>query len=379
MIIAISAFACSENRGSEHELGWKCVKECSAKANQVHLFTPAYVNPGIQEQLQKYGLTNVTVHLVDFSRSIYSLLEFIPFLGFQATAYAWEFRLFGSMLRRFRRNHFDLAIKSTYGSYRWPSFLWYFSKELYLDPLTGGGRFPLRFHAFFSPKAKCKELFRMFMQRVAFIDPFVLMTLLNASKLYTGNASTKSILPKFARKKCIVKKDFLQVDAKDFKMAEARNSVSLDPKVLKIFYTGKLLEWKGVMLILRALALLPREVNYTFTLMGAGPARELYENFVEKMGLNVVFVDPKTVPRCDLSYFFFAHDLFVFPTLHGESGYAPMEAKLHGMRLLTLDFSGLDDALTEGDIRIVTEGKGPDLVVQAIADAIEKLYHAIKS
>jgi len=375
---AISAFACSENRGSEHELGWKGLKECAARSTEVYLFTSATVNPYIEAQVQKHGLDNVVVHLVDFSKSVDFFLKTIPGMGYQLYAYVWEFRLFFHMRRRFRRNTFDLGIKSTYGSYRWPSFLWYFSKKLHLDPITGGGGFPHRFRCFFSPLARLKESLRMFVQRVSFLDPFVLLTLYKASQIHVGNASTKAIIPEFARKKCIVKEDFLYVDVKDFKIDEARGQMLTDPAVLKLFYTGKLLEWKGVIIILRALSCLPEDVRYTFTIMGDGPARRLYEDYVEEKGLNVVFVDPKTVPRCDLSFYFLAHDLFVFPTLHGEGGYAPMEAKLHGMRLLALDFSGLNDVMTEGDICIQTEGKSCEAVIQSIAEEIDALYRVCK-
>jgi glycosyltransferase involved in cell wall biosynthesis len=299
-------------------------------------------------------------------------------MGHQIVAYAWEFWLFYHMLRRFGKEHFDLGVKSTYGSYRWPSFLWYFSKVFHVDPLSGGGRFPIRFRRFFSPKAQRHELFRLFLQQAAFFDPFVLLTLFKANKLYAGNVATKSILPWFARKKCCVKTDFLQVNAEDFKMDEARRSVSVDPRTLKIFYTGKLLEWKGITVILEALCLLPAHVSYEFTIMGNGPARQLYADHAHREKLNVLFIDPQTVPRCNLSYYFCSHDLFAFPTLHGEAGFAPVEAKLHGMELLTLDFSGLGFALTESDICIRTEGKDCEAVVQAMAASIEEKYYRLK-
>jgi len=216
------------------------------------------------------------------------------------------------------------------------------------------------------------------MQRACFFDPFVMLTLSKANKLYAGNVATQSILPKFARQKCVVKSDFLTVEATDFKIDEARAAVSVDPQVLKLFYTGKLLEWKGVMIILKALASLPKEVRYTFTVMGNGPARQLYEDYIYKNKLNVVFIDPQTVPRCDLSFYFFAHDLFAFPTLHGEAGFAPVEAKLHGMTLLTLDFSGLAFVLTKQDVCISTEGKDCAAVVHAMAEAIEEKYYQLK-
>ncbi len=380
MLVAISAYACSEHRGSEHELGWKCLKELAACSDEVHLFTTGYVNPRIAQQVVRNGLDNVVVHVVDYPRQVDQLFKSIPFAGFQVAAYLWEFRLFFYMLKQgFRRQPFDLGVMSTYGSYRWPSFLWCFSKELRLDPLSGGGGFPLRFRTFFSPRARRKELFRMFMQRVSFCDPFVLLTLWKASELRAGNASTRAIMPRFARKKCIVKKDFLTVHLEDFHVEEARKTVSIDPKVLKIFHTAKLLEWKGVMVMLRALARLPQTVQYEFNIMGNGPARTLFDDYISAHKLRVHFIDPKNVPRPDLSFYFLAHDLFAFPSLHGESGFAPVEAKLHGMRLLTLDFSGLEQTLTEGDICIQTEGKDADAVVEDIARQLTELYTELKA
>lgn len=379
MHIAISAFACLENRGSEHELGWKCLKELAAEAAEVHLFTAGLVNPGIEAQIQRNGLGNVAVHLVDLPPTVDMLLKSIPFAGYQAAAYFWEFCLFFHMrAQRYHNEPFDLGVKSTYGSYRWPSFLWAFSKKLRVDPLSGGGCCPLRFHSFFSPKTRCRELVRMFVQRIIFCDPFVLLTLWKADELRAGNAATRAILPAFARRKCVVKKDFIAVRAEDFRIEEARSMASVDPSVLKLFHTAKLLEWKGVMVLLRALAKLPDYVRYEFNIMGNGPARSLYDAYILKHQLNVNFIDPKHVPRPDLSFYYFAHDLFAFPSLHGESGFAPVEAKLHGMRLLTLDFSGLEENLTDGDICIDTEGKDADAVVDSITEALTELYLALK-
>jgi len=378
MVLAVSAFTCTEDLGSEHELGWQCLKARALNNNEVYLFTAGYVNSDIHEQLDRHNLRNVVVHTVDFPKSVDAFLNATIGKGHLLTAYAWEFLLFFYMLRRFGKNQFDVGVKSTYAGYRWPSFLWYFSKQLHLDPVSGGGGFPLRFRTFLSAKAQRRELFRMFMQRVFYFDPFVFLTMLKAGELHVSNAGTKAMTPKFFRKKCVLKNDFIKVDASDFKMEEARKTVSVDPDILKIFHTGKLLEWKGVMIILRALALLPNSVKYEYTVMGSMSARQYYLDYVLQEGLNVTFVDPEKVPRHDLSFYFFAHDLFTFAALHGDGGHAPVEAKMHGMRLLTLDFSGLEQTLTKDDICIQTEALNEREIVQQIAESIEHLYYELK-
>jgi glycosyltransferase involved in cell wall biosynthesis len=374
----ISAFACTENRGSEHELGWRCLCAHAERSDDVHLLTNTFANPKIVEQIRANGLMQVQIHVVDFPRPVYRMLTSIPGMGYQLVAYAWEFLLFFYLFRRFGSKHFDLGVKSTYGSYRWPSFLWCFSQEFQMGPISGGGRFPLRFMSLFSLRSRLREFGRMLFQRLTFLDPFVLLTLWQASIIHVGNQATQDILPRFARKKCQIQQDFLAVNASDFRIEEAQRTVSVKSHCLKIFYTGKLLEWKGVILILRALAKLPSYVNYCFTIMGNGPARGFYQAYTELHNLDVIFIDPKGVPRADLSFYFLSHDLFVFPTLHGEAGFAPVEAKLHGMRLLTLDFSGLDFVIQPEDICIDTHGKQPRAVVAAISKAIESLYIRLK-
>jgi len=374
----ISAFACLENRGSEHELGWKCLCEHASFGDEVHLITNAYVNANIVESIRDHSFDNVVLHFVDFPHNLYAIMTGIPGAGYQVAAYFWEFRMFFYLLRTFPRKHYDLGIKSTYGSYRWPSFLWYFAKEFHIDPVSGGGRFPLRFQSILSFKSRCRELWRALYQRISLCDPFVLLTMWKANVIHVGNAATRDVLPRFVRKKCQLKADFLAINPADFRIEEARHTVSVATDCLKLFYTGKLLEWKGVMLVLRALSELPSEVNYSFTIMGLGPAREYYSTYVQKHNLNVVFVEPSTVPRSDLSFYFFSHDLFVFPTLHGEAGFAPVEAKLHGMRLLTLDSSGLDSVLQSEDICIDTCKKQTEAVVASISQEIKNLYGQLK-
>ena len=378
MKTVISAFCCTENRGSENELGWRCLCSHVDQGEDIYLLTNTFSDPDIVKKINAKGFKQVELHIVDFPRIVYVALTSIPGMGYQLVAYAWEFLLFFYMFRRFGRKHFDLAVRSTYGSYRWPSFLWCFSKEFQMGPISGGGRFPSRFKSFFSPRARLREIGRLVFQRLTFLDPFVLLTLRQASVIHVGNQATQDILPRFAQEKCQLQPDFLAVNPADFRIEEARRTVTLEPNCLKLFYTGKLLEWKGLILILRALAKLPLDVNYSFTVMGAGPARGFYQEYVEQHNLNVKFVDPKRVPRSDLSFYYLSHDLFVFPTLHCEAGFAPAEAKLHGMRLLTLDFSGLDFALQSEDIRIDTQGKEPEAVVTAIAQEIENLYDRLK-
>lgn len=375
--VALSAYVCLRNRGSEHEIGWKNVKDYSAKAEKLYLFTSKFENNGIGEQLDE--LPNVEVFLIDIPKILNDALKSIPFVGYHIAAYLWEFSLFFYLNTRYKKKHFDLGVKSSYGSYRWPTFLWCFAKELHINPISGGGRFPIRFLAFFSFRAKVLELFRMFVQLIPFIDPFAMLSMSKATKIFAANHATRKILPKKFQKKCIIKEDFLEVFPEDFRMAEAKVASSPDRHVLKLFYTGRVLEWKGVMLVLRALKKVNTLIPYELTIMGNGPAKAKLARYAAENNLKVNFVSPQNVPRKDLSFYFYSNDIFVFPSLHAEGGFAPVEAKLHDMALLTLDFSGLDLYLNEKDLVINTEGKSAKNVIETISEKLLDYFTRHKS
>jgi len=374
MNIAISAYVCSSNQGSEHEIGWKCVKEYAQIADNLYLFTSANENFDLNFQMDANSLYNVKLFMVDIPIKLNNYLKSIPIIGYHLAAYLWELSLFFYLIKRYEKGFFDLAIKSSYGTYRYPSFLWYFSKELHLNPISGGGRLPFRFLSFFSLKGKLIELFRMIMQVSPFANPLVLLTLSKSSKIYVGFNATKAILPKFAKKKCLLKENFLEVFPEDFRMKEAKEISQLDKFKLKLFYTGRIHEWKGVMITLRALKKIGPEINYEFTIMGEGPTKRLLKKYSENHNLNVIFINPKNIPRCDLSFYYYSHDIFIFPTLHGEAGFAPIEAKLHDMTLLTLDFSGLEAHVDQGDIVIDTRAKDAEGVVDDVARQLSLYY-----
>ncbi len=199
--------------------------------------------------------------------------------------------------------------------------------------------------------------------------------------MITITEDTRQILPAFARRKAtVITQRQLVVDASAFDPVEPitppdMNSLLSAPVLqhkpgtpIRLLYIGRMLEWKGVMLMLRALKQLNGKLTYEFTMMGEGPARKVYEAYVRKHGLNVTFVSPNGIPRRKLSTYYLSHDLFVFPGLHGTGGYVMVEAQLHGLPVLMLDITApACFKQEETDVIIDTKDKTIDQIVDIIA------------
>ncbi len=370
--ILISAYACEPNKGSEPEVGWRWVIDKAKEYDEVVVVTRANNRENIEKELPKLGINNVKFEYFDLPKWVSWWKKGQK--GIQLYAYLWEIGVFCYLLKRYRKKEFDVAQRVTFVSYRFPSFIWYFSKKFIFGPVAGGERFPLSLLSIFSFKGKIKEIIRMLMQRIALIDPLVLLTLYKADKIIAVTEDTKTILPKWAQKKTIIK-PAIKINLDDFNIDwNVRENYLRNKKdnVLRLLYVGRLLEWKGIMLVLEALKDLPKDVKYEFTIVGDGPDRKIFEDYVKKYNLNVKFVGK--VPRKELSKYYLTHDLFVFPSLHDSGGMAVLEAKAHGLPVVVINLGGPKMFVGENDFIIV--GKKKDELITKLKNyIIKKLYY----
>ncbi|MBC7919462.1 MAG: glycosyltransferase family 4 protein, partial [Ferruginibacter sp.] len=299
------------------------------------MVTHTHSQPKIEAGLSRSKITNARFVYYDlpewFSRVTFSQ----P--GEHLYVYAWEIGVFFFLRSRYRKNEFDRAHRITISSYRYPSFAWYFARHFTVGPLASGERFALQFLSIYSFRGKMQELFRLVTRRLSLIDPLVLLTFYKADSIITITEDTRNILPAFARRKATVTDYFISVESSAFDAfapAAPRSS-----NKLRLLYIGRVVEWKGVMLVLQALKNLDGRLEYEFTLMGNGPGKSFYEAYARKHRLSVDFVSPVGIPRRSLSAYYLSHDLFVFPGLHGTGSYVMLEANLHGLPVLTLDVS----------------------------------------
>ena len=370
----MSAYQCEPDRGSEFEVGWQLMRSFAASCSELTVVTRSQSRNNSERGIVRLGIGNTRCIYYDLPPWLASQ-EGTP-LGGQIVPYCWEIGLFFFLLKRYKRNEFDLAHRATVGSYRFPSLLWYFSRQFTWGPMASGERVPFRLLPVLSWKGRVLEVTRMLVQNLILLDPLVLFSLYKANKITVVTSATKRILPGFARRKAFLI-DYLVVDAKDFTFDLPLDN-HVDEHKLKLLYAGRILEWKGIMFALKALTQLRGKLDYEFNVVGDGPDRKFLQEYVRKHQLKVNFLGGK--PRSELSTYYLTHHVFVGTDLHGRGSTTIVEAKMHKLPVLLLDISYPDEQ-TRKDLNIVidTQRKSVNEVVESIANELLALQEKLVS
>jgi glycosyltransferase involved in cell wall biosynthesis len=146
-----------------------------------------------------------------------------------------------------------------------------------------------------------------------------------------------------------------------------------DPREpLKILWSGRLRSWKGLPLLLRALAALPAECRYTLRVLGQGISQERWERLAERLGIdgNIEWAGwpgyREQLPHYDWA------DVFAFTSLRDTSGTGLLEAIAAGAPIVGLDHQGVADVMTD-DCAIRVPTTSAAVATAGFRDAIAKL------
>lgn len=361
--ILLSAYACEPYKGSEPSVGWKYVIDSSNKFSSVHVVTRSNNKSNIDSYLNTHSLDNVTFHYHDLNKFFLFLKR--KFNLTNIYAYLWEISLFFFLSRKFGINYFDVSRKVTFVSYKFPSFLWFFSKKFILGPIGGGENFPISFIKYFPMKAKIKEIIRLLLNYFSLFDPLVILTFIKADQIQVVNSTTYNFLPYFKKKSYI--QPAISVNPFDFNTV--KSATNRNNKITQFLYVGRLIQWKGLLFALMALKDIP-SFKYHLKIVGSGSDEAFFKNYVQKYNLNVEFIP--NVPRRKLTNYFTSCDFFIFFSLHDSGGMVVKEAKYHGAKVIISNFGGLRHIDIDKNDIVIKSRKVDDFILK-IRDTFEKL------
>ncbi|MFZ2682169.1 MAG: glycosyltransferase family 4 protein [Patescibacteria group bacterium] len=120
---------------------------------------------------------------------------------------------------------------------------------------------------------------------------------------------------------------------------------------LRLLTVGRLVERKGHLKVLRALAAFPAA---TYQIVGDGPMREQIEAEIETLNLQDRVVLNTNVTDDELPDIYRAADIFVMPTSKTETdregfGIVYLEAQLFGLPVIATKQPGVDEAVKDGE------------------------------
>jgi glycosyltransferase involved in cell wall biosynthesis len=292
-------------------------------------------------------------------------------MSLRATFYAgyrrWLRRAFSAAEQLHAADPFALVHHTSFCGYREPSDGWRLGAPFVWGPIGGTHAFPMAYWRELEPLAALRELGRNLLNRRQMrrsgrvqLARNAAAAILAANRQVAGDLrATFGILPV-----C------LETGVSPRTDAPRRRRHSGEP--LKILWSGRLRPWKGLSLLLKALAALPADSDYRLRVLGEGPSQRRWQRLARKIGIahRVEWVGwPEysgQLPHYDWA------DAFAFTSLRDTSGTGLLEALAAGAPIIGVNHQGAADVMTD-ECAIRVPVSAPAATIAGFRDAVLRL------
>ncbi len=374
--ILMCAFACEPNRGSELGVGWNLAK-AMATHHDVWVLTRTSSRDAIVKELDARPVPGLNFLYFDLPRWCGWLDR--RGLGERAVYTLWQ--IFGAprAARYVRDLDIDVVHHVTYNQYRGPLIGYFLSAPFLAGPVGGAESVPLPFYRDLSWGSRCRELVRRLAPDAFYIrlsaalrrEPmhFVFSNEQTRARVAGNKRAAESlaasVLPAIA------------VDPTEFPAVEsASDARALPPHDgLRLIYVGRAEDWKGLKVLLRAVAMANRHLATaqwcSLRIVGIREAAEAQRilGMATELGVADAVTLTPFLPRADLLRLFSSVDLFVYPAFRDSGSMAVLEASAMGCPSVFFDTPGQEHHPPEACVR-VPMGESYMANVEAMAAAI---------
>lgn len=331
--VLMSAYACEPGKGSEPEVGWQWAMRM-ARFHDVTVLTRANnraaIEPAVAAMPAGKPLPEFVYH--DLSPQWTSLKRR---LGVTQLYYVMWQRSARALIRAFggKPAHFDLLHHTTFASYRYPTAITGHGIPTVWGPVGGMESVPLAHVSWSHPRSLARELAR------------------NA-----GNTFQRTSIGPLRRRAGAFTRVLASTEAMQRALTELGIDSTLMPTIgidpaelpfreripasgpLRMLYVGNLLAFKGIDLVIEALA--KSDTNATLTIIGSGDQREHLENLAHKLGIAARVQFLGRLPRDEVLTGYADYDVSVFLSLRDTGGYAVLESMFNQVPVICFDCGG---------------------------------------
>ncbi len=248
------------------------------------------------------------------------------------------------------------------------------SQRVVVGPILLSNPPPASFDPIFRPQVFNRPLDRLtprrFLASIArrYLERNDSRLLDRADLIFCGSRVTRERLSQRQQKRCVVV-PYAGVEHQRFVPPKGRQR----DKALRLLFAGRLVPYKGLELLLRAIAILKKRIAVKLFVVGSSNPRTeaFFVQIASDLGLanEVEFVGRVTRDR--LIDFYQSCDLFCMPSIE-TYGLAILEAMSCGCVPVVADFNGPGE-IVDTDVGVKVPLKDPESFIGEYADAIESL------
>ncbi|QDT68390.1 D-inositol 3-phosphate glycosyltransferase [Planctomycetes bacterium MalM25] len=361
------AYACHPEQSMETRIGWRRALAAATRHEVTVLHGGPEHSELLAEATEKHGLSD---------RLRFVAVEPGPLGGLlnqSATTFYLSYRLWHrTALQTAKRLHaeraFDLVHQTTFCGFREPGHGWKLGAPFVWGPIGGTQAYPLAYLGQMGPRCAWIELCR---------------NAINWWQLRLGRRVRR------AAREAEVVVAATQQAARDIRplrgadmpvqLETALDTPILEPKPprsasepFKILWAGRLRSWKTLPLLLKALPLLPADVDWRLRVLGVGSSERAWRRVAERLGVadRIEWLGwpeyRETLPH------YREADAFAFTSMRDTSGTGLLEALAAGTPIVGVDHQGAADIMTTQCATPVPVGRPQD-TIRGFATAITRL------
>jgi glycosyltransferase involved in cell wall biosynthesis len=235
-----------------------------------------------------------------------------------------------------------------------------------IGPMNGGMSYPAGFS---DMQNRCVRMFMSVGRWIADIANRLMPGKLRAQTLLVANHRTRGALPRGARG------EIIQVveNGVDLNLwsAPSRNGHESN-KPIRFVFAGRLVDWKGVNLLIEAFAQVAKQVNSVLDIIGDGRLRAHLEFMAKNVGVGDKVRFHGWLLQHQCAEQFKNADVFVLPSIYECGGAVVLEAMASGLPIVATDWGGPADYV-DGSCGILVQPASRDSFVAGMTDAMLKL------
>lgn len=235
-----------------------------------------------------------------------------------------------------------------------------------IGPLNGGVAWPKEFRSERSAEGEWLSLVRSAHRLL----PGYRSTIRTAAAIIVGSKDTQAQLPRSAQSKTV----YIAENAIDPTRFSHR-SISYNGGPLRIAFVGRLVPYKGAVMMLRAVLPFLVDGRVEVHIYGDGPQRVELENLCEKHGVSDRVKFYGWVPHSNLQGMLSIDHLFVFPSIREFGGAVVLEAMALGVVPLVVDYAGPGELVTLETGLKVPLGSQAD-IIQGVRKAVGQILES---
>lgn len=366
----VSAYGCEPNKGSEPGIGWQWSLQL-AKFGEVHIITRKNNKEVISKTLStmpKEISSKLYFYYYDTNKFIKSIKKgdnnLYPYY------FCWQIGAYRLAKRISRDITFDYCFALTFGSIWMPTFMYKLNIPFVWGPIGGGEAIPDEYFQLIGKKSALIQKIRKVMMKTVSINPLIIRPLKKSKIVIARTDDTVKVIPKKYRDKvktCLETSiDLREIQPKEYKIN------NINEGKISFIYTGRLINIKGIELIIRAIPNLINKDKVKLILVGDGPQKKYLQDLSEKLNIlnNIYFVGK--INRTNLLNLLRQSDVFIFPSLKEGGSWALMEGMGASLPVICLDSSGMH-IITDETCAIRIPVQGIDETIKAYAEAMDKL------